>query len=158
MRPDFTLCPVSLPNMQHYFQQNLTRNNYLVWCAQFLPYLKAHCLLVYIDDNLLCSKPTSSEDLYAYSLMHEMCLEQLFTSLDLLGSFANAFVKSASPESGSSQWNTTSQHQFLHGTNLTGFLKSLTLYFLSFFLFRLCNLNKLMSHFLSYRVCFHQTL
>jgi hypothetical protein len=71
--------------MQHYFQHKLTRNNYLVWHVQFLPYLKAHRLLGYVDGILLCPEPMSSKDLYAYLLMHEMCLEHLFISLDLSG-------------------------------------------------------------------------
>jgi hypothetical protein len=45
-RPNFTLSIVSLPNIQQYFQHKLTRNNYLMWHVQFLPYFKAHHLLV----------------------------------------------------------------------------------------------------------------
>jgi hypothetical protein len=71
--------------MQHYFQHKSTRNNYLVLCVQFLSYLKAHRLLGYVDGILLCPEHMSLKDLYAYLLTHEMCLEHLFTSLDLSG-------------------------------------------------------------------------
>jgi hypothetical protein len=76
--------------MQHYFQHKLTCNNYLLLRDQFLPYLKAQHLIGYVDGTLLCPEPMSSDDLYAYLLMHEMVLEHLSTSLDLSGSFANA--------------------------------------------------------------------
>lgn len=43
--------------MQHYLTHKRTRDNYLMWRAQFLPYLNGHHLHGHVDGTLLCPDP-----------------------------------------------------------------------------------------------------
>lgn len=49
------------PSFIHLINVKLTRENYLLWKAQFMPYFQSHQLLIYVDGSAVCPVKTVTQ-------------------------------------------------------------------------------------------------
>jgi hypothetical protein len=88
-----TNAPTSLPHIQHLITIKLTRDNYLLWKAQIIPYLRGQHLYGFIDGTkpapasslaVQDSGPTAAlpnPDFYIWHTQDQMILSALISSL-----------------------------------------------------------------------------
>uniref|UniRef100_A0A2N9I499 Reverse transcriptase Ty1/copia-type domain-containing protein n=1 Tax=Fagus sylvatica TaxID=28930 RepID=A0A2N9I499_FAGSY len=67
-----TNAPTSLPHIQHLITIKLTRDNYLLWKAQIIPYLRGQHLYGFIDGT----KPAPASSLAVPDFWHHRCTSQ----------------------------------------------------------------------------------
>uniref|UniRef100_A0A2N9HHK9 Reverse transcriptase Ty1/copia-type domain-containing protein n=1 Tax=Fagus sylvatica TaxID=28930 RepID=A0A2N9HHK9_FAGSY len=120
--------PTSLIQVHHLITIKLTRDNYLLWKAHIVPYLKGQHLYGFLDGSrptplpvltTHIDDPLSIEDLYDHLLTHEIQLAQNQPVVDLSMARANLTTSTNSSRGGRGGKLTNSFPQSGRGSNNT---------------------------------------
>lgn len=79
--PIQTSSPSSSLNFHHFLTIKLDRTNYLLWKSQFIPLLRGHDLLGYVDGSKACPAKSDLDAYSAWQKQDQLLLSWILTTL-----------------------------------------------------------------------------